>query len=168
MSVSVELKRVTVDELNLLRNLFELTAYDLSELSGANILDNGQFIANLDVRIWYEDPHYDLLLIRVDEAIAGFVVIKNLVEEQAYYLNHFFVLRKFRRKRVGKRAAIMAFDRYIGKWQVSQFDWNEPAQQFWRRVIQDYVSDPMVEARRADDKGPLQHFTNYDRKSVDA
>lgn len=166
--MSVELKLITVDELSTLRNLFELTAYDLSELSGANMLDNGQFIADLDVRIWYEDANYDLLLIRVDERIAGYVVIKHLVEEQAYYLNHFFVLRKFRRQRVGWQAAVMAFDRYIGKWQVSQFDWNEPAQQFWRRVIQAYVNDPMVETRRNDNKGPLQHFTNYDRKRVDA
>lgn len=164
--MTVELVPITVDGLNTLRQLFELCAYDLSELSRANINENGQYITHLDVRIWYEDPDYDLLFIRVDQSLAGFVVIKHLREEQLYYLNHFFVLRKFRRQRTGKAAAVMAFDLHFGKWRVSQFDWNQPAQHFWRQVLQDYTKNQFDETRRADDKGPAQEFTNNHRLST--
>ncbi|MBD3919496.1 GNAT family N-acetyltransferase [Paenibacillus sp. PR3] len=160
MTVSVSLEHVTEDGLAALSRLLELVAYDLSELSGANINENGLYVTHLDIQSWYEDPNHDLYFIRADDALAGFVVIKYLVEESSYYLNHFFILRKYRRQGVGRKAAVMAFDRYIGQWRVSQFDWNVPAQQFWRRVIQEYSSEPIVETRRADDKGPVQHLTN--------
>jgi Predicted acetyltransferase len=160
VTVSVSLEPVTEDGLTALTRLLELVAYDLSEISGANISENGLYVTQIDVRIWYEDPNYDLYFIRADHALAGFVIIKYLAEEDVYYLNHFFVLRKYRRQGVGRKAAVMAFDRYIGQWRVSQFDWNVPSQQFWRKVIQDYANGHIVETRRADNKGPVQHFTN--------
>lgn len=160
VTVSVSLEQVTEDGLTALSRLLELVAYDLSELTGANITENGLYVTDVDIRSWYEDPNYDLLFIRADGALAGFVVIRYLDEEGSHYLNHFFILRKYRRQGVGKKAAVMAFDRYIGQWRVSQFDWNVPAQLFWRQVIREYAVEPIVESRRADNKGPVQHFTN--------
>ncbi len=44
---------------------------------------------------------------------------------------------------------------------VSQFDWNIPAQFFWRKVIKEYTNDRYIETRRKDNKGPVQEFTNF-------
>ncbi|PWV95235.1 acetyltransferase (GNAT) family protein [Paenibacillus cellulosilyticus] len=158
--MAVSLERISLDGLDTLKNLFELVAYDLSEWSGANINDNGLYLTSLDVRSLVDDSDYDLFFVRVDAVLAGFVVVKYLREEDLYYLNHFFILRKFRRQGVGKEAAIMVFDLHIGKWRVSEFEWNTPAQHFWIKVIRDYTMDQFVETRRKDNKGPAQEFMN--------
>jgi hypothetical protein len=46
------------------------------------------------------------------------------------------VLRKYRRARVGTRAASIIFRRYPGLWEVAVAWYNPPALVFWRRVIQ--------------------------------
>lgn len=156
----VSLKRIPEEELNTLKNLLEFVAYDLSELNGANINEHGQYTTNLDIRIWFEDPNYKLFFVCVDNELAGFVVVRYLEEEKMYYLNHFFILRKFRRRNFGKEAAILTFNLYVGKWRVSEFDWNVPAQIFWSKVIKEYTNDNYIETRRKDNKGPAQEFEN--------
>jgi predicted acetyltransferase len=165
--VAIQLERISSDGLDALNHLFELAAYDLSELSGANMNDNGRYLKGLDVRGWYDDSDYDLYFVRVDAVLAGFVVIKYLREEDTHYLNHFFILRKFRRQGVGMEAAILAFNMYIGNWRVSEFDWNRPAQLFWRKVIRAYTNNQFVETRRKDNKGPAQEFINYFQVGVE-
>jgi predicted acetyltransferase len=157
--LTVVLEKIMEEGLDALKNLFEFAAYDLSELNRSNINEKGSYISNLNYRDWYEDPNYNLYFIRVDGELAGFVIIKHLSEEEIYYLNHFFVLRKYRRNNIGKQAAIKAFKLYMGKWRVSEFDWNTPAQIFWRKVIKEYTNDQYHEIRRKDNKGPAQEFT---------
>ncbi|WP_164821437.1 hypothetical protein [Paenibacillus koleovorans] len=43
---------------------------------------------------------------------------------------------------------------------MSEFDWNTPAQDFWRKVVKDYTGDRYMEMRRKDGKGPSQEFCN--------
>lgn len=156
----IELEKVKEDELLALKNLFELCAYDLSELTGTNVSENGIYFTNNKLKDWYDDPNYCLFFIRVDRSLAGFVVIKQIVEEDIYYLNHFFILRKFRKQNIGMKAAILAFDLFAGNWRVSEFDWNISAQIFWRKVLTRYTNDKYIETRRKDNNGPAQEFTN--------
>lgn len=79
-------------------------------------------MTDLNDKDWFEDDNYDLCFIRANEELAGFVIIKRILEEDMSYLNHFFVLRKYRRKQVGKQAEIKAFNMYHGNWRVSEFD----------------------------------------------
>ena len=159
--MAIVLENIKEDGLITLNNLVELAAYDLSELSGSSINENGIYVVDFDSNNWFNDSNFHLYFIRVESELAGFVVIRKLPEEDAYYLNHFFILRKFRRKNIGKEAAIQAFNLFVGRWRVSQFDWNIPAQIFWKRVINEYVVDNYSENRRKDNKGPIQEFTNY-------
>jgi predicted acetyltransferase len=48
----------------------------------------------------------------------------------------FFVLRKYRRARIGTRAALLLFGRYPRRWEVPVAGYNQPALLFWRRVTQ--------------------------------
>lgn len=156
--MDIELEKVTGEGRIALRHLFELAAYDLSELSGSDIHECGRFITNPAIIDWFDDPNYSPFFIRANGRLAGFVIIKYIVEEEIYYLNHFFVLRKYRNQHIGKQAASMAFDRFEGYWRVSQFDWNLPAQKFWRKVLASYTNGTYTETRRKDNKGPMQEF----------
>lgn len=154
------LEKIDENGISTLNNLAELAAYDLSEWSGRDINENGLFVENFNSRSWLEDDHFKPFFIRVDGNLAGFVIIRRIEEEQLMYLNHFFILRKYRRQSIGKNAAIQAFDRFLGQWRVNQFDWNIPAQNFWRRVIKDYTNDDYTETRNNDNNRISQEFIN--------
>jgi len=160
--LSVSLERVNEEELITLNRLVELAAYDLSEFNGSNINEYGLFLSDFDSKSWFDNPNSSLYFIRVEGALAGFLIIKKIIEENIYYLNHFFILKRFRRKNIGKDAAIKAFNLLKGDWRVSEFDWNTPAQSFWRKVIKDYTNNKFSETRRKDNKGPAQEFTNLE------
>jgi predicted acetyltransferase len=163
--VEIVLSKLEEHEISVMQNLFEFAVYDLSELNKMNIRKSGLFEPKLQVKDLYDNSRYYLYLIQVDGQLAGFVVVKHIPEEDLYYLNHFFVLRKFRRQRVGEEAAKIAFNLFPGSWRVSQFDWNVPAQQFWRKVLDRYTNGCYTESRRADHKGPCQLFSNCNNSS---
>jgi predicted acetyltransferase len=50
-------------------------------------------------------------------------------------VTEFFIMRKFRRPGVGKRAAAGLFQRYPGRWTVRQQVSNPAATAFWRTAI---------------------------------
>lgn len=157
--MELRLEKIEKNGISTLNHLVELASYDLSEWSGRNINENGLFIDNFNSQIWFEDDNFKPFYIRVEGNLAGFVIIRR-IDEQLMYLNHFFVLRKYRRQSIGSQAAIQAFDRYPGQWRVNQFDWNIPAQNFWRRVIKDYTNDNYTETRNNDNNRISQQFIN--------
>jgi predicted acetyltransferase len=151
---------ITEDEVTVIQNLFEFAVYDLSELNNANIKKSGLFEPKINAAELYKDNNCYIYTIQVDDQLAGFVIVKYIKEEQLYYLNHFFILRKYRKQGIGRRAACEVFDRFKGSWRVSQFEWNMLEQLFWRNVLDQYTKGAYTEARRADDKGPAQQFRN--------
>jgi predicted acetyltransferase len=70
----------------------------------------------------------------------------------------FFVMRKYRRRRVGWEAARKLFDRFPGEWWVMQEAENLPAQAFWRRLIGDYTGGMYEEVEQPGGVGPQQIF----------
>ena len=80
------------------------------------------------------------LLIRADDHLAGFALV-NQWSALELPLDHavaeFFVLRKYRRARVGTRAALFIFRRYPGRWEVPVVWCNPPALAFWRSVTEE-------------------------------
>jgi predicted acetyltransferase len=70
-------------------------------------------------------------------------------------MQEFFVLRKFRRRGVGRRVALDLFARYAGPWRVEQLSGNAPAVLFWRRVIADHTRGRCTERVRESPWGPM-------------
>ncbi|MEZ4645271.1 MAG: GNAT family N-acetyltransferase [Chloroflexota bacterium] len=94
-------------------------------------------------------------MIRVDGELAGFALIKqlNVNHTVVYDVGEFFVVRKFRRKGIGKSVAYHLFDHFHGIWQVRQMVEHHTAQAFWRRIIADYSENQYHESK--------QHFEEY-------
>ena len=77
-------------------------------------------------------------LIKVAGQLAGFAVVKrtNGASEQATnVMLHFFVLRKYRHRGIGTRAANQLFHKFSGKWGIGYIEDNEPARLFWENVV---------------------------------
>jgi predicted acetyltransferase len=59
----------------------------------------------------------------------------------------FFVLRRYRRSGVGRRAAGALWDRTPGHWIVRVAERNHDARPFWTRTISDYAQQRFTEAQ---------------------
>lgn len=86
----------------------------------------------------------------MDGEIAGFALVgldvpkaymKLSAAEKTNTIGDFFIMRKFRRKGVGKEVAYSLFQRFSGTWEVRQTMANKPAYAFWKRVISAYKGE---------------------------
>jgi predicted acetyltransferase len=76
-------------------------------------------------------------IFRVASKAAGFALVDNQVKVSGgeYWMDQFFVMKKYRAMGVGAAAAVQVFQAHVGNWQVGQMTANHAAQAFWRRVI---------------------------------
>jgi RimJ/RimL family protein N-acetyltransferase/predicted acetyltransferase len=163
---AVELEEATTAEIPTLRRLMQLYLYDLATVADWDVGGDGTF-GDTEVieRFWGFAMGRHALLIRASGQLAGFVLLR----EGSYYgepgtreISEFFVLRRYRGQGVGERAAIAAFDRFVGPWEVREFAGNVPAQRFWRTVIRRYTGGSFTETPRHDERfsGIVQHFNS--------
>jgi predicted acetyltransferase len=147
------------DDLAVVRNLFALYAHDISEFGGWDVNPEGKFdiptgVANYwngslaEGSRWRADWRGFPFLVHVDSMLAGFALVKRIATNpEIFDMGEFFVLRKFRRRGVGKQAARRLFARHPGRWEVRELPSNMPAQGFWRRIIADYTQGDFSEAQ---------------------
>ena len=148
-------------------HLLQLYKYDFSEFAPigspyGEVGEEGRFTyPGLD-NYWRDRTHIPLL-IRADDRIAGFVLVHQwsaLEQPLDHAVAEFFVLRKYRRARVGTRAALSIFRRYPGRWEVGVAWYNPPALAFWRKVTEE-AAPGKVEEIAGDGKrwaGPVLRF----------
>ena len=168
----VELLPATDSDLEVVRNLVPLYVHDISEWMGWDCPESGRFGGCDDLPQYWDmppaDPRYRWpdgwqglpFMIRVDDRLAGFALVRRLEEgepsvfEVSQFLHlvghifevaEFFVLRKFRGQGVGREAAHGLFDALRGSWEVRELPDNRPAQEFWRKVISGYIHGPFAE-----------------------
>lgn len=101
-------------------------------------------------------------VIRVGGQLAGFALVRDRADfagAGVWEISQFFVLRKYRRRAVGTRAAETLFARFPGRWEVAELVWNVAAQRFWRRVIERCAVGGVVEGRRR--YGDLSLFVQH-------
>jgi predicted acetyltransferase len=147
--------RLTVVDRAWLLNVYPLYLHDLSEF------DPGYY--QLDERgTWQPDhlpswlsPDGDLpLLLLADGRRIGFAFVNCKPSPQVaagcdYRMSEFFVLRRERRHGLGTHAALAVFDRFPGRWEVSELVGNERAIRFWRRVIAEHTGGRFAETADA-------------------
>ena len=140
--MEIELIEVKETEKSVLRQLMELYAYDFSEFDQADVDDDGFYGYTYFDYYWTEDARHPFF-IKVDGKLAGFVLINDycyvVKDTGAKSVAEFFVMRKYRRKGVGKSVAFVIFDKFPGKWEVIQHRDNFPAKIFWEKVINEYT-----------------------------
>lgn len=132
------------------KNLIALYIYDFTEHTGWRCPETGLF-GGCDE--FFEDLQAGrnrVFVIRADGELAGFTGIKDFDEGRGieHDIPDFFVLRKFRRRGVGRRVAFHLFNQFPGRWQVRQMMDNTPAIAFWRKIIADYSASRFTESRR--------------------
>jgi predicted acetyltransferase len=112
---------------------------------------------------YWSEPGRIALLLRVEGQLAGFALINQWSpsgEGVDHSIAEFFVMRKYRRLGIGRRAAQEILRRYPGIWEINVAHYNAPAQEFWRRALAD-VPGYAVQALQGDGKrwtGPIHRL----------
>ena len=61
-------------------------------------------------------------------------------DSTAHTIKEFLVIPKYRKNKVGKKAAFACFDMYKGNWEVSPYFGSSLAHNFWKKVIDEYTN----------------------------
>ena len=164
--MDVRLEEASREQKPVLERLAQLYMYDFSEFAGGDVSEAGLFEYMARLGDYWTERERGPFLVRVDGKIAGFVLVaSHSALRQAGKVNwvaEFFVMRKYRRRGVGRAVAIQVFDRFPGKWEVAEMRENVAAQAFWRKVIGEYTGGDFAETVLDDESwhGPVQSFDN--------
>ena len=56
----------------------------------------------------------------------------------------FLIMPEFRRNQIGTKAATLAFEKYLGPWEVQPMENNKAAYSFWQKVIKNYTNNDYI------------------------
>lgn len=140
-----------------LANVYPFYLHDLSEFDEHYYTLNERGLWEPDyLPSWLEEGLDHPLIITESGVRVGFALVNeapspHLMPGIRFMVSEFFVLRRFRRSGIGKRAALALFNRFQGRWQLSVLPRNRPAICFWRVVINEYSRGDYQETSKAGD-----------------
>ena len=140
--MDIKIEPIAIEQKSVLVQLMELYNYDFSEYEDTDINEYGYYGYPYIDQYWNEKGRLPYF-IRVDGKLAGFVlvgdVVKNIYSDGNRNIAEFFIMKKYRRKGIGKYVAKKIFDMHKALWQVEQLRSNIRAQKFWKSVISEYT-----------------------------
>jgi predicted acetyltransferase len=143
-SPRVEVIPATPEQAPILANLIELYAHDFSEFHDLDIGEDGRF-GYTSLPLYWSEPGRHPFLIRMDGKLAGLALVKRgsrvSGNDAVWDMAEFFVLRGYRRRGVGVRAAHGVLRRFPGLWEVRVMQANVPAQSFWAEAVSTYAGE---------------------------
>lgn len=146
-----------------LSRMLELYQHDLSDIWDQDLDAQGQY--GYELEKYWSEPECHPFVFRVGDHYAGFALVNRDVclAGNDGWMGQFFVLKKYRGRGNGERAAEQLFERFPGRWEVGQMSANLPAQSFWHRVIARYTEGDFVEHQLDDARwqGTLQCFDTH-------
>ena len=93
---------------------------------------------------WYADVRASPLVIMLGQNPVGFAMVARARAGMAgsdsdFRMAEFFIARAQRRLGVGRTAVQLIFDRFAGRWEITEYTRNPGAVRFWRRVVMLYT-----------------------------
>jgi predicted acetyltransferase len=148
----VTLTRAPLSQKPTIANLLQFYLHDFSEFSEVGtehgeVGADGRFPYEYLDAYWQEDKRCPFTIC-ADGRLAGFVLINQwsaLDRPLDRSVAEFFILRKYRRYRVGRRAAGLLVQRFPGRWEVPVAWYNRPALAFWRATVPALADGPVEE-----------------------
>jgi len=137
------------DEAPVLANLLNLYMHDFSEVMDLEIGDDGRFLYPQLDRYWTDPDHYPFS-IKLDGKYAGVALVKQ--EPSVWDMAEFFILRGYRRRSIGTRAAHEIWKRFPGPWEIRVMQSNIPGLNFWPKAISS-LSGELTESVRVELRG---------------
>jgi predicted acetyltransferase len=150
-----------------IQNMARFYVYDRTVFMGWPCPENGLFDC-IDFKHYFENPNEKAFIIRVNNEIAGFVLLdkmklldemdmRSLVSQNTkaninWNMGEFFVLAKFQGKGVASAVAKKIFKDHPGQWTVAVMPENSKAVKFWRKIISDVTSGAYSEVFKTEEE----------------
>jgi len=152
------LTKASYQQKQIINNLMQFYMYDFSEFVNIDIEADGFFAAYKNLDDYWNDENRFPYIIQNEERPIGFALVRLIESDQRSYYSiaEFFVLKKYRKKGIGKQIATQLFNLHKGLWEVFQRESNKPAQLFWSNVIGAYTKGNFTE--RFEDGKTIQSF----------
>ncbi|MES2122577.1 MAG: GNAT family N-acetyltransferase [Chlamydiota bacterium] len=144
MQREISLYKATKEDKTTIQNLGRFYVYEMSRYCGFlptwETPPNGLFEC-IDLSSYCEEPDRHAFLIKVDDELAGFVLVNKIGSspEVNWNIGEFFVIAKFQGKGVGRSVAKQIFNQFHGVWETTQIPENKAAIDFWEKVVTDYT-----------------------------
>jgi predicted acetyltransferase len=151
-SQEVVLEVATAYDAPVLSNLMELYAHDMSEVFALELGPDGRFGYEKLPLYWSEPEHRFPFLLRYGSRLAGFALITRgspaSDDPEDFDVAEFFVVRRYRRSGVGRRAAFLLWDRFPVRWIVRVSEGNHGGCHFWGGIIAEYTNGAVAPTTR--------------------
>ena len=144
---SLQIRRAGLVERMPIFKMLELYQYELSDIWDQDLDKHGEYGYDLD-RFW-NDKKCAPFVVLIEGHYAGLALVDAQVKIGAsgYWMDQFFILKKYRKRGVGRALAFDVFSQMAGKWEVGQMTENVAAQAFWRGIINQYSDGKYEEFR---------------------
>jgi predicted acetyltransferase len=118
-----------------MQRMLELYQHDLSDIWDQDLDCHGEYGYALD-RYWDTEGFHPFVATSSGN-FAGFALVNQAVRigTEGYWMDQFFVLRKYRRQGAGQLLANAVIAALPGRWEIGQMPQNKSAQAFWRKVV---------------------------------
>ena len=166
-SPDVSLDVATAADHTLLSNLLELYIHDLSRaFPNLELGPDGRFGYPRLPLYWSEPDRRFAFLIKCSGRVAGFVFVTRgspdspeTEDENELDVAEFFVMRRYRRSGVGRRAAFLIWKHFPGTWTVRVSEGNPGALEFWSDVVGEFTGGAVSESQRPGTPNPWRVFS---------
>jgi predicted acetyltransferase len=163
--VLIELVPAAPEQQPILANLLELYAHDFSELHHLELGADGRF-GYKPLPLYWSDPHRHAFLIQVDGRLAGLALVKRGSEvsdrETVWDVAEFFILRAYRRRGIGLKAAHEVWRKFPGPWEVRVMQSNRTALDFWQRAITTFNNGQAIRPARIEKDGEWWYVFSFE------
>jgi len=147
--VQVEIFAAAPEEEATLANLMQLYLHDFTDFAEWDVGSDGRFSAD-DLHGCWTDPRRHPYFVVVDGKLAGFAIVDDgsAVSDapDVTDMAEFFVMRRYRRRGVGRTVAHRLFALHPGRWEVREMAGNLSARAFWRAVIGEFTRGAYTES----------------------
>src|SRR2546427_12569222 len=116
--MNVEVGEARREDTPVLRRLMQLYLYDLGTIDGWDIGDDGLYGIEARIEGFWTDPNRRSFLVRVDGKLAGFALVRDgahFAGDGTREISEFLILRRYRRRGAGGRAARPVFASFPGR-----------------------------------------------------
>lgn len=145
-NLNVKLIPTTITDYPTVQNMARFYVYDRTKYMDWECPETGLYEC-IDFKHYFETPGEHAYLIRVNDELAGFVLLDQmqLTEPCDWNMGEFFIVAKFQSHGVGSQITREIFRLYPGKWSVAAMPENLGAVKFWRKIIKEISKNQFSE-----------------------
>lgn len=151
--MKVVLCKAAKEDKDTIQNLGRFYVNEMSRYCGFlptwEVPSNGLFEC-IDLSSYCEKPDRYAFLIKVDDELAGFVLINKVgsTPDVDWNVGEFFIVSKFQGKGIGSYVAEQIFNQFPGIWETTQIPENKAAIDFWEKVVNKYSYGRFEKSRK--------------------